>query len=214
VPALVPLLIFAAVFGGIFWIVVQQARKSRANLQAIAGRWNLVLTEKKALGLTTDRELRGETAGRPLRFWTFSTGSGKSRTSWCAVSVQAQPTNRLTFELRQQGFATKMMKLFGVKPVPLGDAAFDTAWFLQTSQPDYLRAAFGPEIRGKLMSARDIGAPGNYKLEFGAMRYAEQGSFSNDATCRRLERQIPLLQDLADLADVFATQQGGPARPA
>jgi len=205
--ALVPLLFFAAVLGLMIWVVVRQARKARANTEALARRLGLIVTEKKQLGLTTDRELRGQAAGRPLRFWTYSTGSGKSRVTWCAVAVQAQPANRLTFELRPQGFATKVMRLFGAKPVPVGDAAFDAAWFVQTNQPEYLRAALGPEIRAKFMAARADGARGGYKLEFGAVRYAEQGNFGNDALCRRLERQILLLQDLADLADVFATQK-------
>ncbi len=99
------------------------------------------------------------------------------------------------------------MKWFVTKGTPLGDPAFDAAWFVQTNQPDYVRAAFGPEIRAKLMAARADGAKGGYKLEFGTMRYAEQGGFSSEVQCRRLERQIPLLQDLADLADVFATQR-------
>ncbi len=51
------LLIFAVVFGGIIGVMIHQAHQSRANLRAIAGRWNLVLTEKKTLGLTTATEL-------------------------------------------------------------------------------------------------------------------------------------------------------------
>ena len=201
------LLLFAGIAGAMFWFIAQQARKARANVQGIAERLGLVLTEKKSLGMTTGFELNGPVAGRDLRFWTYTTGSGKNSTTWCAVSVSVRATGRLAFELRRQGFTTKVMALFGAKEISVGDAAFDAAWFVQTNEPDFLRAALGPEIRAKLMPARADGATGSFKLEAGAVRYAEQGSFSDARQSDRLEQKVPLLQDLADLAEVFAEQK-------
>ena len=47
-----------------------------------------------------------------------------------------------------------------------------------------------------------------YKLENGLVQYVEQGHLSSAEVLARLERQLPLLHELADVAEVFA----GPGR--
>ncbi|MBI2497546.1 MAG: hypothetical protein HYV75_06395, partial [Opitutae bacterium] len=100
--------------------------------------------------------------------------------------------------------ASKLMELFGVREIQVGDPAFDAAWFVRTNQPEYLAAALVPAIRAKFMA--ETGDPrntGTYKLENGVVRYTEMGGLS-PAAVERFAAKLPLLQDLADVAEVSA----------
>lgn len=194
----------AMIVGLIFRTAMVQARKTQANVQALAQQLGLTVTEKKILGLVASRELKGVIDGRSLRCWNYTTGSGKSQQSWCAISVQPRSAGGLTFDIQRQDFGTKVMEFFGSKEITVGDPAFDAAWFVRTNEPEFLSAALVPEIRGKFMAALAGGAKGSYVLKDGAVRYAERGGFYSEPITRRLAQQVPLLRDLADLAEVFA----------
>lgn len=147
--------------------------------------------------------MSGRREGRNVAFYSFTTGSGKSRIHWCAVSVQPQRTGELTFHFQRQGLATKIGELFGTKEIVVGDPAFDAAWFVRTNQPDFFRAALLPEVRAKLMAAASR-SRGHFKLEEAAVLYAEISTFADAEACVRLERMLPLLNELADIAEVAA----------
>jgi hypothetical protein len=169
-----------------------------------ARRAGLRVVEKTALGFTWVESMEGTQAGRAIRYWTYATGSGKSRVTWVAVGVQPRATAGLQLELTRQNFGSKIMEMFGVKEVQVGDPAFDAAWFVRTNQPDFLAAALVPAIRARLLAAPAEGRSARYKLEQGPVFYAEQGAFASAAVLARLERQLPLLHELADVAEVFA----------
>ena len=187
----------------IVWLARNHARKTRAELAAIAAQAGLRMVEKMVLGLTLVESLEGESQGRPVRYWTYTTGSGKSRTTWVAVGVRVPVGVALQFELTPQNFGSKLMELFGVREIQVGDPAFDTAWFVRTNQPEFFAAALVPAIRAKLMAETADWRGADYKLEHGVVRYAERGGLSA-ATVGRLAAKLPLLQDLADVAEVSA----------
>jgi hypothetical protein len=110
----------------------------------------------------------------------------------------------LQFDLTRQNFGSKIMEFFGVKEIQVGDAAFDAAWFVRTNQPEYFAAALVPAIRAKLMAeVGDRRSTGSYKLENGVVRYTELGGLSAVAV-ERFATKLPILQDLADVAEVSA----------
>jgi hypothetical protein len=200
---------FCAFFGLVIWIGRVQQKKALANLQALGGRLGLSVSGGQSVfgpGPAAD----GTQQGRQVRFWSYTTGSGKSRRNWVAAGVRPRADGGLSFELQPQGLGTKFMELFGVKEIQVGEKRFDDAWFVQTNQPEFLAAALVPEMREKLMQT--IGPrtrPGSYKLEAGLVRYAEEGQFSDAELVTRLETRLPLLHDLADVAEVFAGTQAG-----
>lgn len=203
-PALFIVPVTMAFFGVIIWLVVVHARKTRDRLHAFAARAGLRLTEQTVLGFTSVESLDGEQHGRTVRYWTYSTGSGKSRTTWVAVGVRPRGEAGLQFDLTRQNFGSKLLELFGTKEITVGDPAFDAAWFVRTNQPDFFAAALVPQIRARLL-AEPAGRWGaRYKLEQGPVQYVEQGSFAGSGVLERLERQLPLLHELADVAEVFA----------
>lgn len=185
------------------WAARNQMRKTRENLAAIAAQTGLRLVEKNVLGFTVVESLEGESQGRPVRYWTYTTGSGKSRTTWVAVGVRVPVGVALQFELTPQNFGSKLMELFGVREIQVGDPAFDAAWFVRTNQPEFFAAALVPAIRAKLMAETTDRRGAGYQLEQGVVRYAERGGLSA-VTVGRLAAKLPLLQDLADVAEVSA----------
>jgi hypothetical protein len=201
-PGLVIVPLFLGVPLLIFWAARNHARKTRAELAAFAAGAGLRLVEKTMLGVTMVESLEGELQGRPVRYWTYSTGSGKSRTTWMAVGVGVPAGVALQFDLTRQHFGTRLMELFGVREIQVGDPAFDAAWFVRTNQPEYFAAALVPAIRAKLMAeTTDRRSTGGFKLEQGVVRYAEMGGLSA-AAVGRFATKLPLLLDLADVAEV------------
>lgn len=207
-PGLLLLPLFLAVPVLIFWLARNQARKTLENLRAFAAGSGLRLVEKTVLGITVVESLEGTLQGRPVRYWTYTTGTGKSRTSWMAVGVTVAGGGTLQFDLTRQNFASKLMELFGVREIQVGDPAFDAAWFVRTNQPEFFSAALVPAIRAKLMAeVGDRRSTGSFKLEDGVVRYTEMGGLSA-AAVERFATKLPLLQDLADVAEVSAGQKG------
>lgn len=189
----------------IVWAAVVAHRKAEANLQALAARQGLQVV-KTGSGITAVTSLRGQRQGKEVRFWTYSTGSGKSRRTWCAVGVRPRVAGELTFDLRPQGFSTTVMGWFGAKEIRVGDPAFDAAWFVRTNQPDFLAAALVPDIRAKLSLLGWAAGDAEYKLDAGLVQFATLGSFGSAKVIARLEARLPVLLDLADLAEVSASQ--------
>jgi len=195
-----------AIVGLIGWAGASSSRRTREQAQRLADALGLTLDPAQpVLGLFWPNPRgAGTMRDKHVEFFNYTTGSGKSRTTWSALTVRPRADGGLTFRLRKQGLGTKVMELFGAKEIRVDDAAFDAAWFVQTNQPDYFRAALVGEIRDRFMAARSAGATGSFQLEYGVVKYAERGTFGNDRRRQRYELIAPLLCDLADVAEVFA----------
>lgn len=195
-----------AVMVGVIVLSVRAHRKGLENLAALARRLGLqVVRGKRVLGLEQHR-IVGRWQGRNVRFWTYSTGTGKSRKQWIAVAVETPTAHDVAFELRPQGVLTKISEFFGAKEVQVGDARFDAEWFITTNRPVEFAAALLPEIQQKLSAARAAGARGSFARKDGWVSYVEPGAFSSAGALARLEAALPALVDLADVADVCAAR--------
>lgn len=215
-PALVPLLmigLFVVVIGLAVRAGIRQGKRARDNVCELAESLGLQMAETPpTLGVFyTDLRAGGTRRGRRVEVFAYATGSGKSRTQWCAVSAAAPGAGGLTFHLQRQGFATKLVGMFGVKEITVGDAEFDRAWFIQTNQPDSFGAALLPELREKITAlVQEPGSPARglqFKLEQGVVRYSEMGNFADTHRCQRCLRAADIVCDLADAAEVVAGQQ-------
>lgn len=193
-----------AVMAGVITLGVRAHRKGLENLARLAQRLGLpVVRGKRVLGFEQHR-LDGPWQGRHLRIWTYTTGTGKSRKQWIAAGVETPRAADVAFELRAQGMLTKISEFFGAKEVQVGDARFDAEWFITTNRPVEFAAALLPEIQQKLTNARASGARGVFTRKDAWVSYVEQGTFSNPAALARLEAALPVLLDLADVAEVCA----------
>jgi len=217
-PAIFPFLLiglFAVMIGLAGWVTARQSRLTHENVRQLAASLGLQFADDPpTFGLFyPEARASGQLRGKYFELFPFSTGSGKSRVQWSAISATTATSTGLTFHLRRQDTGTKIMQLFGAKEITVGDAEFDAAWFIQTNQPEFFREALLPELRAKitsLMSESGVRPRGmEFKLEQSVVRYAEIGSFSDDTRCRRCERAADIVCDLADVAEVFAEQQLG-----
>lgn len=196
---------FASTIGVVFWFGQINGKRLETNLTELAQRTGLTLQLTRFMKMVSGGSLQGTMQGRAVRFWHYHTGSGKSRKQWCAVGVRPRRATALTFSLTREGAVSTLKSLFGAKEVVTGDTAFDKAWFVESNQPDFLRAALVPEIRAKLTAAHHDGrSSGQFRFADGEVKYAEVGGFASADQTLRLEKQLSLLQDLADVAEVSA----------
>ncbi|HTO05169.1 MAG TPA: hypothetical protein VL069_15775 [Opitutus sp.] len=207
-PALV-FVLFAFVVAIILVWSVRYARKAGENFARLAVQFGLTPDQpRKILGIVWSQPTAtGEIRGRPARLFSYSTGSGKSRTNWCALSIDPRQHGGLTFEISLQGLGSKLKELFGTKEIVVGETAFDAKWFIQTNQPQFMEAALIPELRERLTTsladAGRIRRP-TLKLDSGTLRYSEVGSFGNEVCCQRISGLKEVMSDFADVAEVFA----------
>ena len=203
---LIVLALFLAFFGlALVWGRAHQ-RRIAAQVSALAARQGLTLVADTRPWLRGSPRAEGQRRGRRVRFWSYTTGAGKSRRHWVATAVAPRNPGTLTFQLQPQGLGTRLAELFGATEITVGEAAFDAAWFVRTNQPATFGALLLPEIRSRLLALRTAGGKGTVKLEEGWISYAEEGHFGREELVARLEQILPALEDLADAVEVGAGQ--------
>lgn len=199
-------LVMVTVVGLAIWAGRVQKQRATANLQKLATRLGLEFVP--AAGWTGRPSVTGTLREKKANFFSYVTSNGKSSTAWAALTIQVAAAGGLTFSIEKRGFATKIEKLFGAHEAVVDDAEFAKAWFVQSNQPDFMSAALIPELRAKLMAARQAGAYGNFGLKGGEVKYAEVGGFANAKLCERFTTLADVMCDLADIAEVAAEQKG------
>jgi hypothetical protein len=199
-------LAIVAIGGLVIWAGRVQKQRTTDNLQKLAAQLGLEFVA--ATGWLGRPRVTGALRGKKTDFFTYVTSTGKSSTAWAAVTVQAATAGALTFSLEKRGFVTKIEKLFGAHEAVVDDAEFAQIWFVQTNQPDFMSAALIPELRAKLMSARQAGANGKFELKGGQVKYVEVGGFADKKLSERFAALADVMCDLADVAEVAAEGQG------
>jgi hypothetical protein len=207
-PKLLPLLAFLAFILAIIALssvlAKRQQRKVLENLTGLATRLGLELKRKPAkFGFEPAPTVEGRYRNRPIRFYNYTTGSGKSRRYWSALSVDIGNDNGLTLELASENFLTRMATALGMQDIAIGDPAFDTAFLIRSNNAAYAAAALLPEIRARLLSKRDQSAVGELTVKGGVVRDAEVGAFDDAARVDRMAGILDVLCDLAEVAEVY-----------
>lgn len=194
-----------AMFAGAISLGVRAARRSRENLQRLADELGLraVLPEKRRFLLAVSGSVEGDYRGRSVRIYSYVTGSGKSRTHWCAVEARAQNPGGLSFSISSENFLTRAGRAFGLQDVAVGDEAFDRKFFVRSNQPEYMRMALIPEVRARFLAGWGAGSRGGIKAEAGTVKYSEVGSFSSGKIVARVPQILELVCDAADIVETY-----------
>ncbi|HUG10768.1 MAG TPA: hypothetical protein VMM36_07130 [Opitutaceae bacterium] len=201
----------AALIGLVVFVmraVKKSALERNVALREMAGRLGFEYREDPAPGMFAPRPVvAGMINGRRARVHEFTRGSGKSRTSWVAASVQILGTSALKFTMRSQGpaFIEKIAGAFGYKDIVVGDPAFDAMFAINSSDETYLKAALIPEVRMRLVAFWPKASGGRITVGDGEAVYEQQGSLSSASSRERLENSFPVLGDMVALAEVHAT---------
>ena len=202
------LLLFAVGVAALFVVMVvsisRQQRRVREQLGALAARFGLELRRQPAkLGFEPPPAVEGRYRNRQVRFFNYSTGSGKNRTTWSAVAAAVGGPGGFTLELLPENFVTRIATAFGMQDLRVGDPAFDPVFIVKSSDPAYAIAALLPEIRARLVEQRRRGVFGHLAVKAGEVRYAEVGSFDLAARAARLGDMLDIACDLAEVAEVY-----------
>lgn len=198
--------LFAVSFVFAIRMVIVQRGKTRAQLAALAARFSLEVREAPTagvLGIKPTPTVEGRHRNRAVRFFTYTTGSGKSQTHWCAVAAAAAGAGGFTLDLYPQNFLTHIGVALGMQDIQVGDPAFDPLFVVKSNDAAYTQAALLPEIRARLVTERGRGALGHVSVKDGEARYAEIGFFSQEAQVARLADMLEVVCDLAEVAEVY-----------
>ena len=199
---------FVALFVGSIALSIaaarRQQRKTRETMAGVAGRLGLELRRRPAtLGFEPSPTVEGRHRDRQVRFFNFTTGSGKSRTTWSAVSAAIGSAGGFALELAPETFLSRIGIALGMQDIKVGDPEFDRAFVVRSNDPAYASAALLPEIRARLLSERKQGARGHLTVKAGEARYAEVGAFADAARIDRLAGMLEVICDLAEVAEVY-----------
>jgi len=208
-PAWVPLLILP-----VFLVVatlgiraaIRQQRQARERMAALADQLHLEFRQPAPVGTFGIRPpptVEGTHRGRPVRFFTYTTGSGKNQQHWGAVAAAAAGAGSFTLDLFPQNFLTHLGVALGMQDIQVGDPAFDPLFVVKSNDPAYAAAALLPELRARLVAERKRGALGHLSVKDGEVRYAEIGGFGQATRVARLTEMLELVCDLAEVADVY-----------
>jgi hypothetical protein len=196
---------FLIVFFSLMIVLVRrEQRKTLENLTKLASRLGLELKRRPAkLGFEPAPTLEGRHRNRPVRFFNYTTGSGKNRRSWSAVSAAAPGAGAFVLELAPENFITRIAVTLGMQDIQIGDPTFDRAFIVRSNDAATAAAALLPEIRTRLLAAFPRVICGELTMNGGEVRFAETGSFGEAACVARLADMLEIACDLAEVAEVF-----------
>ena len=198
--------LFLAFFSLIIWAAVVQTRKARENLQGLAASLGLAVQEPASKGIvsTGQRRVIGAFRGRAVQIYTYTTGSGKNRSTWCALTVVASVPTGFSLKITGENLFTKAGRMIGFDDVKTGDSAFDERFYVKSAQSDYVRAALIPEVRTRLLEAWKTHRPsGAFTVENGQVKYNELGNFANTKLCQRFPAMLEIACELAEIGEAW-----------
>jgi hypothetical protein len=196
--------IFLSGVGLWIFLFVSSYRRTTRNLQGLATRLGLEFVP--ARNWFKQSRIVGTRRARAVQIFTYLDTSSDG--AYAAVTAQTVMVGPLRFVLKKQGFSTMLTELFGMPKIFTGDEEFDAAWFVQTNQPEFMRALLLPELRAKLMTVRQAGAKGKFELRGGEIKYTEAGLFADTKLSERFAALADIICDLADAVEVAAKGQG------
>jgi hypothetical protein len=198
--------LFALSFGFAIIGSIRRSRRIRDNLGRLGSEMNLPLVEpgKKSTFSAREAALEGSLRGRSIRIYSYTTGSGKNRSHWCAVQVAAENNRNLSITVSQENMFTKLGEKLGFDQATVGDDAFDRQFYIKCNDEEFLRAGLIPEVRSGFVSAWKQGARGKVTVEGGWVKYAELGSFSDDRVCSLIPAISGLLCDVGEIVETHS----------
>jgi hypothetical protein len=159
--------------------------------------------QRARFGFEAPPTVEGRYHDRPVRFFNFATGSGKSQTTWSAVSATIGDTSDFTLELASANFLSRIVIARSLPDIKVGDPEFDRAFVVRSNDAAHATAALLPEIRAHLLRERELGALGHLTVKGGVVRDAEVGAFDNAARVDRLAGMLEVICDLAKAVEIY-----------
>ncbi len=143
-------------------------------------------------GLFAPRRIRGTYSNMSVTVDTASRGSGEKTRKSTRYFVGFPHSLGLGLEVRHEGFASRVSRLFGAEDIQFGDPAFDNEFEVRGSDPDRVAALLTPDRRREIMRRLGPHATG---------RIADDGIFASTKGVERKDTTIVVtVENLVALA--------------
>jgi len=183
--------LFVAVFAGIFFFInrsVQGVNRAWGDLALATG------LKLKPAAMFSQPELSGEFRQRPIRVYTYSSGTQGHRTTFTAVALSINNPDNSVLEITPSGTVSNFFgKMIKAQDVQIGNPAFDTRFVIKSDPPDSAVKVLGnPKVQNELMDIPDVF---RIELEGSSLKYSKRGLEDNAEYLKKL------FNSLSDLAD-------------
>ena len=141
----------AGFIGFAIWATMRGNQRRRSALEAIASKLSGAADSKHA-------SATGTLAGIPITLRFTTRGSGSNAESWTEIDAQPPAGYPLSLSLHAHGWFDKgKIERGDLVDVVIGDDAFDQRFLIEAAPADVVRHLFPPELRGYLMSRKELG---------------------------------------------------------
>jgi len=99
----------------------------------------------------------GKYKGFDYSLFTFTRGSGKSKTTYTAIEMRLPHyENVCHFHIYPESFFSKIGKAIGSQDIQIGDTEFDGAFMIQSKTPDRVFDVLTPELRRHMLNGKHM----------------------------------------------------------
>ena len=148
----------------------------------------------KPAAMFSQPELNGEYRQRPIRLYTYNTGSQGNRITYTAVDLTVNNPTKAVLEITTTGTVGNFFgKMLNAQDVKIGNTAFDARFVIKSNPPDFGVQVLGdPRVQMGIMAIPDVF---RIELEGPSLNYSKRGLEEN------AEFLTKLFNTLSDLAD-------------
>lgn len=143
-------MIFGIIIVGVIVLIVvaaqQQQKRTVAAWSEAARHLGLQVESRSSFSSPL---ITGTLDGIPVRVDSYSRRHGNNSTTYTRYQVR-YPSAGFDFELKREGGLARIGRFFGIRDVETGDAAFDEAFKISTSDPARLREFLTPSVQAGL----------------------------------------------------------------
>ena len=183
--------LLVAVFAGIYFFINRSVRGVNRTWGDLGMTTGLTL---KPAAMFSQPELNGKFRQRPIRVYTYSSGTQRYRTTFTSVALSINNPNNSVLEITPAGtvgnFFGKMIK---AQDAEIGNPAFDARFVIKSDPQDSALKVLGnPKVQNELLDIPDVF---RIELEGSSLKYSKRGLEDNAEYLKKL------FNSLSDLAD-------------
>jgi len=184
-------LLFLVVFGSVLFFITRAGKATSRAWSELATRTGLTL---KPASMFSFPELNGTFRGRPMRLYTYSSGTQRNRQTYTAVGLTLKNPVNATLEITPASAVGSFFgKLVKAQDVEIGNAEIDGRFVIKSDPAD-----FAMKVLGSISAQLGIMAiPDAFRivLEGQSLRYSKRG------VERDPELLMKVFNTLSDLAE-------------
>jgi hypothetical protein len=198
------ILIFILFVGGIIYFGMKAAR---AQMEKLRNNFRLFAEQLGCQALIPQGRwgspsINGTYRNHPIHIWMFTrtTGSGKnqSTTTYTAMSITCRNPQGFQLNLWEEGFFSKIGKIFGMQDIKTNDEEFDRAFVLKSNNESLARILLVPALRSQLVELSKGRVGFSFMLKEEQIYYEEAIALYKPENMQWFRRVLDVLCHIAD----------------